>query len=158
MAKHYALITIVRSLSEATVMVAQWCRPDPKPVDLSLTPESHEMEGWTHPSTTTTTNSDFKSKILTQPLPRVLCCLLHLCICMCLCLGLLVRTPADIKPSVEATLFLTEDGKLMFKSDDVLVPCAELSSPVFGGEAKQGKVGSRACISLLVSSCVALWS
>lgn len=37
--------------------------------------------------------------------------LLHLCICMCLCLGLLAAlAPVGIKPSEEATPFLSEDG------------------------------------------------
>lgn len=75
---------------------------------------------------------------------------------VCLYLGpLAALAPAGIKPSVEATPFLSEDGRLIFKKpDDVLVSCAELSSSVLEGErgGQSKKVGRKGLpVSLLVS-------
>lgn len=133
MAKHYVSIRTVRSLSEVTVMLAQQCRPDPKPVELSLSPVSHAREGWTP------ANCPHPLQQQTLSLGRARSC--PECCAACF-IFVYVSLPwlgpytCRHRCSVEATLFLTEDGKLICKPDDALVPCAQLSFPICGGAAK----------------------
>lgn len=90
------LVTMVSNFSDRPVIMAQWVKvSDTKPKFDPQDPHGGREE-WTPtncpltyealipsllPTTTTTTNSvKFKkSKILTQPLARTLCCPLHLC-------------------------------------------------------------------------------